>query len=109
MRLLKFTILAAGVLLYSGCKKTDTVASQQTDNCAVMSAASNGSPIEGQYIVAYKASPGVRMASSAHIASVSRDVLESNDIPSSAMKQSYGGEVGGFVARLNAEQAEKLR
>jgi subtilisin len=109
MRLIKFTILAAGVLLYSGCKKTDTVATQQTDNCAVMSAASNGSPIEGQYIVAYKASPGVRMASSARIASVSRDVLEANDIPSSAMKQSYGGEVGGFVARLNAEQAEKLR
>jgi subtilisin family serine protease len=110
MHLIKITILSASILMFAGCKKNDKPANNtEVDNCAVTKAASNGDIIPGQYIVVYKNSTEVRSASSGGIAQLGRDVLSVNQISSTAMKQSFNGAMGGFVAALSEPEAQRLQ
>src|SRR5215204_7014806 len=109
MRLFKFIILAAGIFLHSGCKKEDTQSNnQQEDNCFTKSSAVNGTIIDGQYIVAYKPAGEVARASSQRMEQIGREILQENKINSSALKQTFGGEAAGFVAKLSKEEAQRL-
>lgn len=108
MQFAKFTILAAGILLYTGCKKSDTEAKKDADDCAVTRAYKDGDIIPGQYIVVYRPSTEVKLASSTRAAQISKDVLQENEINSTALKQSFTGDVSGFVANLSTEEAQRL-
>ncbi len=110
MQFIKITLLSAAILLYTGCKKNDTTATNnsETENCTIKSTAISGDIIPGQYIVIYRMANDIAMASSQRMAQISRDVLQENDINSSAMKASFAGEMGGFVAKLNSDEVERL-
>ena len=111
MHLLKFTILACGLYLFSGCKKEDTQANNESDDCLNTREAINGSVIEGQYIVLYRSgsTSAERTATTKEIAQASREVLTENEIPVTAMKESFGDvKEGGFVALLSPDEVRRL-
>jgi subtilisin len=109
MHLLKITVLAAGILLYTGCKKEDSQAKTETDNCLTTRAMADNTIIEGQYIVAYHPSTETRAASTERVAKMSRDVLIDNGISTGSLQSFFPGEQGGFVAHLTDEEADRLR
>jgi subtilisin len=47
--------------------------------------------------------------SASRMAQISRDVLQENEIPATALKASFTGETGGFVAAIDESDAERLR
>ena len=108
MQFSKITFLAAGIMLLASCKKSDSEAKKDADDCTVTRALKDGDVIPGQYIVVYKPTSEVRLASSTRSAQISRNVLQENDISSAALKQSFAGDVSGFVATLSNEEAQRL-
>jgi hypothetical protein len=109
-----FLIAAMGSILFlASCKKESntSIAQQQppADDCTNGRASADGRIIEGQYIIAYKSSVNARMMSSQRMGEVNKTTLENNSIKSSALQQSFAGEPGGFVARLSAEEAARLK
>lgn len=111
MRLIHFTILSVAVLLWTGCKKSESTFSSPTEEeaCVVQRSSSDGNIIPGQYIVVYKSSPDLAMSTSSRISQISRDVLQENEIPSQAMLHSFTGDLSGFVASLSTEEASRLQ
>lgn len=107
MRLLKITILSTAVLIFTGCKKVADKNSQ--DHCINSSNISSGSIIEGQYIVLYKNTADASSVSASRVARMNRDVLQENQINASAIKASFTGDAGGFVAKLTPAQAGDLK
>ncbi|HEU4471650.1 MAG TPA: S8 family serine peptidase [Flavisolibacter sp.] len=108
MRLLTLGLISAGLLLYTGCRKEDSSPDAAEDNCNVQRALSDGDPIPGQYIVVYKSGPGLRSPSAQAVEQAGRDILAENRISATAMQRSFGGEIGGFVARLSPAEAQRL-
>ena len=109
MRLIIFSIVTT--LMMAGCSKNDvktTTGPNDTDGCAVTRSTGDGSIIPGQYIISYKASTGTSGTTSTRIAKISRDVLLENNIPGTALKESFSGDVSGFVAHLSEEEAAAL-
>src|SRR4051794_1929889 len=100
MHILRISLLVAGMLVFAGCKKQDTSASQSSDNCTVQASAINGQVIPGQYIVAYKSNSVTASTTQQRVSQVSRELLQENSIPSTAIKQSFYGTINGFVAQL---------
>src|SRR5215213_9473357 len=107
MQLLKFTILTTAILLYTGCKKDDSKAASQEEDCTIQRAVRDGQIIDGQYIVAYK--PIDAFTSSQRSTQISRDVLSRNQVNASAMKLSFAGDQPGFVATLTTAEVQRLR
>lgn len=108
MRLHKLAPFAVTFFLYVGCKKSE-VQSAQNDDCFTTNSIDNGAVIEGQYIVAYKPVDSLQKLSTQRLGSLNKDVLAQNGISATAMRAGFGGAVTGFVAKLNAEEAARLR
>ena len=111
MHLRKTIIIALTCAIVFGCKKeSSTSTTNQVDGCVSQRSYKDGDIIEGQYIVAYKQSSlDTRAASTQHISRVSEDVLQRNKINSAAIRSTFQGEPGGFVAHLSATEADALR
>jgi subtilisin len=109
MQLFRLTLFSATLLIISSCSKTDQSRGVEKEDCYTTRAASTGDIIPGQYIVIYKNSAEVKASSSGRISQKSRDVLMDHNIPSSAMRQSFNGDMIGFVASISSEQAESLK
>lgn len=62
-----------------------------------------------QYIVAFSPAINSRTASRISLEQVSKNILHRNTIDVSALKTSFAGEPGGFIATITASQAEALR
>jgi len=107
MHLLKITILATTVLLYTACTKTDQPANK-ADGCFTESSAVNGQVIEGQYIVSYK-STSTSPLSDEQLKQKAREMILGKKINPSAIKASFNGAGGGFVASLSSDQAEEIK
>jgi subtilisin len=106
MRLLKFSLLAAAIMLYTACSKSDLKTSTE-DNCSVHRAVHDGDIIEGQFIVAYK--PSVDDAtSSTRSTAINSNVLSRNQINASVIKASFAGDNAGFVATLSSAEVQRL-
>src|SRR4051812_313272 len=108
MRSIKTTIFFVAIILFTACKKTDIQSNSKPELCTIQRAPNDGNIIPGQYIVSYKENNKMSMASAQRVTETTRGVLIENSIPSSALKQSFSGGTGGFVARLSEEQAKKL-
>lgn len=108
MRMKLPLLFAATLLFVTSCSKND-VSQPATDTCAVTASARNGKVIEGQYIVAYRASTGIASASAGSRARMTTDVLRRNGIASTALEQSFEGSAAGFVAKLSDDEVEVLR
>lgn len=111
MRLVKITILAAAIIFYTGCKKDKSSSpnNNKTDDCVTSSSVTNGTVIEGQYIVAYRNNLQSRSVSTQQVARTNASVLEANDIDASAVRASFTTEAGGFVAKLQPDQVQRLK
>jgi subtilisin len=105
MQKIGLSLVLATTVLLASCQKEKTQSTVGVEECTVNR---SGSVIEGEYIIAYSPEIGTRSTSAQRVADFSRNILEENNIDASAMKASFGGSVGGFVARLSKEEALRL-
>jgi subtilisin family serine protease len=103
-------LLALVVVLFSCKKSSDSTGNNpgNEDDC-VMRVSTNGEIGATQYIVAFSPAINSRTPSRISLDQVSKNVLQRNTIDVSALKQSYAGEPGGFIAKISAAEAELLR
>ncbi|MGZ8558733.1 MAG: S8 family peptidase, partial [Chitinophagaceae bacterium] len=106
-----YFFLMTAIVLIAGCKKeaksdlTDT----SPDDCVEKASINNGETIQGRYIVVYKtASVSSRGVTEQRLNSIGSELLSKNNIGKSALMQSFGGEPGGFIAGLSADEATRL-
>lgn len=103
-------VVFAGLFLLSACKKEDSSSqSSDTDKCFVQRSVSNGDIIEGQYIISYKENLNSRISAQARVAELNSSVLKRNGIAEAAVRMTFAGERGGFVARLSQLEVAKLK
>lgn len=98
--------------MFAGCKKENgnaDVADTSPDDCVQKATANSGGIVEGQYIVAYKTSSvAARGLTIQRLNSIGSEVLLKNHINKAALKQSFDGGPGGFIANLSADEASRL-
>jgi subtilisin len=103
-------LFAAGLLSLAACKKDKTSSvTTGSDECVNKMTASNGDTIAGKYIVTY--SPNAingRTASGRQLSDLGKTVLERNAIQDAAMIEAFNGEPGGFIAKLDKSEVERL-
>ena len=73
------------------------------------SSAVGGPIISTQYIIALNPGMNSRTTSRVRLDELGKSILERHTINVSALKQSFVGEPGGFIAKITAEEAETLR
>ncbi|MEI9912320.1 MAG: S8 family serine peptidase [Bacteroidota bacterium] len=102
-----------GLLLFSSCKKQDIEPGnlqQPADDCVNGRSANDGAIVEGKYIISYNSSVvNARTMSPQRIAELGTRTLANNSIQSSSLELSFGGEPGGFVAKLTKDEATRLK
>lgn len=101
-------------LFLISCKKEKDVTAitnpGDEEPCVQSMGVNNGDVIEGQYIVVYNPATVSRSEMAANrIEQKSESVLEKNKIPRSRIEKTFGGDRGGFVAKLSAEEATTLQ
>jgi subtilisin family serine protease len=108
-------LLAAisGIILLISCKKesnNNSTGSLQPDECVTGRGMKDGDIIPGQYIITLKTSAAdATTLSSQRMTEISTRILVNNSIKATALQLSFGGEPGGFVAKLSETEAEKLK
>ncbi|HET9430768.1 MAG TPA: S8 family serine peptidase [Chitinophagaceae bacterium] len=101
-------LLLIPVLLLA-CKK-DKVTNSVPEECAQGRTVRDGDIIEGRYIIAYNPSSlSARNKSVEQVAAVSEELLTRNSIRLAALRESFNGEPGGFIADLSANEAARLK
>jgi hypothetical protein len=110
MRLPKITILAITLVVYTSCTKKDVQSTGTTDTgCFTSNGTINGKAIDGQYIISYKNTSGTTVVTDEQLRQKARALILGGKLNSSAIKASFVGGGGGFVAALNSKQAEEIR
>ncbi|HEY5771516.1 MAG TPA: S8 family peptidase, partial [Chitinophagaceae bacterium] len=108
----KYIFLLASILFIVSCKKNNESSGNNNgdeDDCVMGAASGSGEIIATQYIIAYNPAINSRTTSRLKLDEVSKAVLQKHDIKVSALKQSFVGEPGGFIAKISAAEAEMLR
>ncbi|THU36854.1 S8 family peptidase [Niastella caeni] len=102
--------VVTSLLLFAACRKSDKIAADNsTDNCVVQQSTSSGTIIDGQYIIAYRESTNVNLSTTARTASFTNTLLQRNNISSTALRQTFTGATGGFIARLSNTELQRLK
>jgi subtilisin len=104
-------LFIASLIFIISCKKnSDSTANNPgEDDCVEKASTNNGEIISGQYIVSFNPIINSRTASRVSLDEVSKNILRRHTIDVSALKKSYAGEPGGFIAKMSAAEAEALR
>ena len=101
------------IIFFASCKKersTSSSSSVNQDNCVTTMSFHQNDIIPGQYIVGYNtASVNARNMNKVGLDQLSNNILERNNINSSALQKSFGGEPGGFVAMLSEKEVLHLK
>ena len=108
----KYIFLLASILFIVSCKKNNESSGNNNgdeEDCVMGAASGSGEIIATQYIIAYNPGINSRTASRLKLDELSKGVLQKHDINVSALKQSFVGEPGGFIATISAAEAEMLR
>jgi len=108
----KNIFLIAAIFVIVSCKKNNDStgnSSGDDDDCVMRSSTGSGEIKASQYIVAFRPVINSRTSSRIGLDQVSKDVLQRNTIDVSALKTSFIGEPGGFIATMTPDQAEALR
>lgn len=108
----KYILLLASFVLIVSCKKNSESTGNNNgdeEDCVMRAASGSGEIIAAQYIVAFKPAINSRATSRLKLDEISKTVLQKHDINVSALKQSFVGEPGGFIAKISAAEAEVLR
>ena len=108
----KNIFLLAAIVVIVSCKKNNDSTSNSSDDddeCVMRSSTGSGEIKASQYIVAFSPVFNSRTSSRISLDQVSKNVLQRNTIDVSALKTSFVGEPGGFIATMTPNQAEALR
>lgn len=108
----KNLFLIASIFFLFSCKKnSDSTGSNpgDDDDCVMRVSTGSGEIGATQYIVAFSPVINSRTTSRISLDQISKNVLQRNTIDVSALKQSYAGEPGGFIAKMSAAEADILR
>lgn len=108
----KYIFLLASILFIVSCKKNSESPgnnNRDEEDCVMGAASGSGEIIATQYIIAFNPAINSRTTSRLKLDEVSKGVLQKNNINVSALKQSFLGEPGGFIAKISATEAEMLR
>ena len=99
------------ICFIASCKKNNDSTSNSSgdDECVMRSSTGSGEIKASQYIVAFNPVINSRTASRISLEQLSKSVLQRNTIDVSALKTSFAGEPGGFIATMTGDQAEALR
>lgn len=109
IKLITCTIVT-GLMCFIACRKGDknAAADPSTDNCVDTKSVSDGSPVEGQYIIAYKSFSNP-VSSINRIGTFTNTLLQRNKISSKALQHTFSGIQSGFIARLLPTELERLK
>src|SRR5205085_2576734 len=104
-------IAVSTALFFTCCKKTDTASTQQqSKECVVGRGSLDGTIIPGQYIISYKSSAvSTKRMSAEQVEALSEKSLERHSIKLAALEKTFGGDAGGFVAKLSDDEVAKLK
>ena len=107
----KSILLIGAMVLVVSCKKNNDSTSNGSgdEDCVMRSSTGSGEIKASQYIVAFSPVVASRTTSRISLNEVSKNILKRNTIDVSALKTSFAGEPGGFIAKMTANQAEALR
>src|SRR5678816_3887627 len=107
----KNIFLLAAIFVIVSCKKNNDPTSHRTgdDECVIRSSTESGEIKASQYTVAFNPVINSRTSTRISLDQVSKDVLQRNTIDVSALKTSFVGEPGGFIATMTTAEAEALR
>ena len=109
----RFTYFLTLVILISACKKREDSTDTDPDDhdCPQLFSAAKGVSeiIPNQYIIAFNPAINGRTTSRVSLDEVSKGILRRHTIDVSALKNSFVGEPGGFIATMSASDAEALR
>jgi subtilisin len=107
----KNILLLAAIVIIVSCKKNNesTRNNSGDDDCVMRSSTGSGEIKASQYIVAFSPVINSRTSSRISLDQESKNVLQRNTIDVSALKTSFPGEPGGFIATMTPGQAETLR
>ena len=108
MRLYKLIPFVAAIA-FMACKKDKTNSTTDTESCTISRGTSDGMLVEGQYIIAYNPGTGGRTTSAKSMEAKGAAILEEHDIKASSIQSAFGGDMGGFVAKLTSDEANALR
>lgn len=108
MRYLLITLIP---LLYLSCKKAGTESSviDEDGGCVQQRSVQNGDTISGRYIVVYNNSIGTGRMNTRQLDIVGKNILQRNRISNASLLRSFGGNNGGFVAELAADEVQRLK
>ena len=109
MHLKTITVLT-GLICCIACRKSDKnpEVNSSVDDCVVTKSLSDGTPIDGQYIIAYKSSDNTVSAGN-RIGTFTNTLLQRNKISNSALQHTFSGVQSGFIARLLPAELERLK
>lgn len=103
----------AGVVLLAACRKNTDVSaddpSSSINNCVVQQSTENGRLIADQYIVAYTPTVTSGLTTNSRAATITPTFLRGKGISSTALKRTFNGGPGGFIARLTAAEVTRLK
>jgi hypothetical protein len=107
----KYIFLLGMIFFIVSCKKNNgsTSNSSGDDECVMRSSTGSGEIKANQYIVAFSPAINSRTTSRINLDQQCKNVLQRNTIDVSALKTSFIGEPGGFIATMTAVEAEALR
>jgi subtilisin family serine protease len=107
----RVTYFLALVILISACKKNEDATATNPDDheCVQLFSTGGVEIVSNQYIVAFNSSINGRSTSRVSLDEVSKGILRRHTINVSALKNSFQGEPGGFIATMSASDAEALR
>lgn len=109
-----FIILISFSYLVS-CKKAESPSSLTggsntgDEPCAQQRSSIDGAVISGRYIVAYSSDLATGRMNERELASVGENVLRRHHINITSLRNSFGGELAGFVADLSDAEVVKLK
>src|SRR4030095_8032254 len=98
----KNILLLAAIVIIVSCKKNNesTRNNSGDDDCVMRSSTGSGEIKSSQYIVAFSPFFNSRTSSRIRLDQESKNVLQRNAIDVSALKTSFPGEPGGFIATM---------
>lgn len=109
MRSTKLILFIAAAFFLANCQKEKTASTVTTDDCVVGRSVGSGAIVPGQYIISYKPEVLSRSASAKAATEAGSEILEENNIRTSAIQGSFGGKAGGIVAILSDEEVARLQ
>ena len=106
----RFILGLLSILIIVSCKKDkETLGTPDEEDCTVRAGSVNGEIVATQYIVAFNPNINSRTASRISLDETGKNILKRNTIDVSALKRTYPGEPGGFIAKMTRAQAEILK